>query len=256
MASGRDLDALILVERHRELLLQSGVDTAFLEQLAESMSRVGLWEKAARVYQFLLEAAGGQPEQRSNLFYPLIRMYVAAGDYDMAARYCDQFFAEFDSHPDRFRVYELWVRSYLAQGDWDHVKYLLGKPDRPSDSRLEALACDIYWDLQDYEMVQRLAIRIHDDLPGPQLLRTRYLQAEALYNLGRYRQALELYRALEDQEAYLAPALYRAARIRLHWGQKPEAGELLDRLLQQQPDSHWAALARDLLFELGRTATP
>lgn len=248
---GKDMEALVLVERHRSLLLQKGLDTFFLYDLALSMNRLGLWERAVRVYLYLLEGADQRPDIANQLYLPLIRLYFDNMEYGLAERYAKEYFERFSLGEDRFRIYEYWLKAVHAQKKTESLLFLLGRPDRPSDDELEALACELYWELGDYEMVQRLAIRIKR-MDGDLAWRARYLQAESLYRLGRFRQAHRLYQDLEQQAFYLEPSLYRQARIQLEWNQRTRAATLLEQLLEDGKHEGWKALAQDLLNDLGK----
>ena len=242
VARGDDLQALVLVEQTREEMLAGEVDLSFLLDVARAGVRLGLLQRASRVYLYLLDGPG-DPAGKESFYLPLVQLTCDRGEYALSEEFGRRYLERYPRGADRHAVYLLRARALVEQGREEAAAELLRSPDRPRSADLDLLAAELFLRLGDYQGV----VGVFEGGKGPGSPQGRILQAEALYRLGRSDRALPLFRALLDEAAVGDQAVYRAAQIELQAGRRQEGLNLLRRLAEKGNDPLWRRLAGETL---------
>ncbi len=239
---GEDLQALVLVERTREDLLAGGMDLSFLLDVAEAAARLGLFERASRVYLYLLD--GPDESQKKEGFYlPLIALAADSGQYRLAVDFARRYGQRYPGGRDAAAVLVHQLRALRALGRTEEALELLRPLRRPTSAEVELLAAEIFWEAQDFAAVAETFSAPGIDIPPKGLL----LRAEALRRLDRPEQALPLFRTLLGHEKVGDQAAFRTAQIELSMGHRPTGLNILRHLSEEGRDPLWRRLAAEAL---------
>ncbi len=240
---GEELEALALVERHRDLLAAGSLSPELLLEIGGSFERLGLLAQAEKVYGHLIEAAAGHPSG-AGFYLPRTRVLLALADYPRAA---DCAAAYLERHPtggDAREMLFLRCRALYGGGRGEEAAALLEKAGPQSELPVNLFAGRLFWELGRYGEVERFLARAMADAPPggiePQAILWR---AEALWRGGRRAEALPLYQLLLESEAFADQALYRTAQIAEAAGRRQEALKLLTRLAEKGKDPRWQQVA-------------
>lgn len=244
IARGEELRAAALVERNRRLLPYRRMTRAFLLGLGQAYGRLGLFDRAEKVYRYLLDEAGakGRPGKPYLL---LTRLYYRQGDDARVLKLVDHYLARFPRGKDRLSLIALQVRALRRQGRLKEAAARLSALERPLTPDLEELALRIYTTLGRYGQVAELSPgEGNASRPGPASL---LLMAEAFYKLGKKDRALTLYERLVGFPDYADQARYREAQIYLAAGKREEALKDLQILVEKGKSPLWRKLAGETL---------
>ncbi len=245
---GEDLQAVVLLERYRDLLIRSDGQWPFLPQLAKAFTRLGLFERGCRVYLFLLDNARNAEEAKT-FYLPLASLYFDRDEFALSERYSRLYLDTFPDGADRHELFLLQLSSLQRLGRLDEAADLLRQRDVPGNNQIELLGARIHWQRGDYEQVVAHANRLGsrgEAIPPAGLL----LKAEALRRLGRGQQALPLYEVLLDDGTFSDQAAYRCAQLLLARGAHSRALKLFQDLAEKGEDSLWRRLARDQISRI------
>ena len=242
-----DLQAVVLVEQNRKLLLDSGFDKKFLQDLAKAFDKLGLYERAGRVLLYLYDRTMGQPEQQA-IYRPLAESFLKRGEYARASDYAGRYLKSYPQGEDAGALFGLLLDAFERQDRNTEMLEWLNKKDRPHSAALEIRAARIYWKLGQLKDVIASLEWIRQ--AGHQLgVKEMALLAEAYYQLGDNEAAEKIYRALYDQPEFAAQARYRTAQILLQRRERKSALNLLARVVETDADNPWGKLAQDLLIQ-------
>lgn len=245
LARGEDLPALVLVEQHREFLIGGGVDAAFLRRLGEVFERVGLLEKAQKVYGYLFEGMAGRSEQ-AGFYLPLARVHRDRRQPNLAIDMIDRYLAAYPQGEDRLALVSMKGEILYDLGKLeDAVKVLTSVADAGEESK--ALLARIYWELGRFAEAERAFAQLGTGSGDPGKIQALALQAESLYRQDKGDEALVLYQQLSAEGAFADQALYRSAQIHLAAGRKGQALKFLQQLVDEGRSPRWQQLATELL---------
>ncbi len=242
-----DLQAVVLAEQNRKLLLRSGFQKDFLRDLATSFERLGLYERAGRVLLYLFDRTAGKPEQQA-IYLPLTQSYLKREEYQKAADYADRYLTDFPQGEDAGALFGILLDAIEREGDEDKLLTWLNREDRPSSPALEIRAAHIYWRVGQLKSVVQSLERVRQ---AGKLLKVKEmaLLGEAYYQLNKNSAADKIFRQLHKDPVFGVQARYRTAQILLQQQQRKEALNLLDQLVETDGDSSWGKLAQDLLIQ-------
>ncbi len=240
---GEDLQAVVLLERYRDLLIQGDGQWPFLPQLAKAFTRLGLFERGCRVYLFLLDNA--RCEEEAKTFYlPLACLYFDRDEFALSERYARYYLEKYPDGKDRQELFLLQLTSLQRLERLDDAADLLQQESAPHSTQIDLLGAQIHWQRGAYEQVVAYANRLGsrgEAIPPAGLL----LKAEALRRLGRGQQALPLYEVLLDDGTFRDQAAYRCGQLLLARGARSRALKLFQDIAEKGEDSLWRRLARD-----------
>ncbi len=247
VADKRDLEAVVLVEKNRNLLLDSGFDRAFLADVATAFGRLGLYQRAGRVLLYLFDRTAGRPEQQA-LYLPLAQSYLKRAEYGPAGDYAERYLSSSPRGEDAGGLFAVLLEAFAGQGRDRELLTWLDKKDRPRTVQLERRAAGLYWKLGRWAAVAD-SLEWISRTTGQLEVKEMALLAEAYYQLDDTRAAADIYQRLQDDPGYAVQARYRSAQILLQRQQRQPALKLLAQAVETDSESPWGKLARDLLIQ-------
>ena len=242
-----DLQAVVLAEKNRKLLLRKGFDKKLLRDLATAFERLGLYERSSRVLLYLLDRTANSPEQR-HIYLPLAQAYLKQAEYELASRYAEQYLQKYPQGEDAGAIFSLLLDAFDRQGQHAKLVTWLSRKDRPSSRDLEIRAAYIYWHQGNMAEVARCLERAQQH-GGKLEVKEMALLAEAYYQLRRNGAAEKIYQQLQSDPDYGVRARYRTAQLLLRREQRRGAISLLKELVASDGSSRWGKLAQDLLIQ-------
>ena len=250
LADHNDLDAVVLVEQNRKLLLSGRLDRIFLQDLAKAFDNLGLYQRAGRVLLYMFDRMDGQPDQKY-LYLPIIESYFKRGEFSEVTGFAGRYLDSYPQGEDAATIYALLLDAYQRQGKNDELLTWLHKPDRPTSPTLDIRAAWDYWRLgrkadviANLERARKAGAKLQ--------VKEMALLAESYFQVHRYDQAEKKYRLLLDDAEFGPQAHYRTAQLLLQRHQNKQAVTVLKQLVKQDRYGAWGKLARDLLIQKKR----
>ncbi|NOY13978.1 MAG: hypothetical protein GXP51_10000 [Deltaproteobacteria bacterium] len=243
----QELDAVVLVEQNRKLLLRGGFDRSFLHDLAGAFDDLGLYARAGRVLLYMFDRAPSEA-QRKPLYLPLAESFLQRNEFKEASGYADRYLQKYPRGADSAALFGVLLDAFEKQGRHDELLAWLARKDRPHSPELEIRAAWIYWQQQRLEDVAASLERARRD-GGKLQVKEMALLAEVYYRLHRNTAAEKIYRQLEAESAFSSQARYRQAQILLRGRKRRDALNLLTQLVEEDGNSPWGRLAQDLLIQ-------
>ena len=245
-----DLQAVVLAEKNRKLMLREGFNKTLLRDLATAFERLGLYDRAGRVLLYLFDRTGNTPNQQY-IYLPLAQSYLKRGEYQLASHYAELYLQKYPQGEDAGALFSILLDAFERQGENDKLVRWLDRKDRPSSRDLEIRAAYIYW--QSGNMVEVVLSLEKAEQEGGQLeVKEMALLAEAYYQIGRNSAAEKKYRQLHDDPVYGVRARYRTAQLLLRRQQRASAITLLKEVVASDGNTRWGKLAQDLLIQQQR----
>jgi len=246
---GNDLQAVVLVEQNRDLLLASGYDREFLHNLVRAFNRLGLYERSSRVLLYLFDQSAGSAAQKE-VILPLAQSFMQRDQYLAAGDYARQYLSQYPDGDDAGALFVLLIDSLERQGQDTDIREWLQRRDRPDTPEANLRAATIYWQQDDFAAVVNSLERVAAVQSLLALEQTRL--AESYYRLGEVSASLRLYEGLVNDADFSSQARYRSAQMLLQQRQRPAAVAQLRTLVRDDANSAWGKLARDLLIQIER----
>ncbi len=241
------LQALVLAEQNRDLFISGRVSGDFLAELGLAFSSLLFWNRAVRVYLYMLDLSRGTKNEEK-VYEPLIRAMLEQGDLQGTILHGRQYLDKFPSGPSRAQVYGYLAQALQRNGAGDEAVALLKSPTRPAGGELDLLAGRIFFERQDYDAAAAVLAKAGKQ-PAAEA-ETVFLLAESLYHLGRLQEALPLFGDLARREPAtpVAPqAAYRQGQILLASGRSEEALKILGELAEKTEDPLWSKMAAETI---------
>ncbi|OEU77188.1 MAG: hypothetical protein BA869_04230 [Desulfuromonadales bacterium C00003107] len=245
IAKGEDLQAVILLEKYRELLIRGDGKWPFLPKLAKAFARLGLFDRGCRVYLYMIDHAKSDDAAES-FYLPLASLYYDRDEYTLAEKYSKTYLKQYPKGSNRTALFLLRLRSLYKLARFEEAAELLQDKQYPRSTKIELMATQIYWELGDYNKVIDFANRLGDRgeaIPPSGLL----LEAEALRRLGHAKQALPLYEVLAEEGTFGDQATYRCGQILIAKGERVRALKLFTDLVEKGKNALWRQLASDFI---------
>ena len=246
LAQGNDLQAVVLVEQNRELLLAGGYDRTFLHNLVRAFDRLGLYERSSRVLLYLFDQSAGTADQ-SEVFLPLAQSFMHRDQYLAADDYAHQYLTQYPDGEDAGALFVLLIDSFERQGREDDMRAAVQRRDRPDTPVANLRAAAIYWQQDDFAAVVSTLERVA--AVQPLLPREQTRLAESYYRLGHLPSSLRLYEGLVADADFSSQARYRSAQMLFQQHQRAAALRQLQTLIRDDANGPWGKLARDLLIQ-------
>ncbi len=237
----RYIDALVLAKQNRRFFAHGwlGIDPLF--DLAHAYKQLGAYDRAGRVYQYILDVATGKDQEKA--YVPMIRALYNSGRYDLVEDYGDQYFSRFPDSPAKAEVYLLRIKALRAGGEIEAAVRLLERPSRPSSPEIEKTAAHIFFDLNKWKRVITLLTgkKLSSWIGGER----DYLLAESLFQSKQYEKAIPVFRRLAEEEPYGDQAMFRLAEIYEKIGKPDKALNQFKQLAEKGKDTRWKKLAEE-----------
>lgn len=244
IGEGEHLQALVLVERNREILLDQRISWEFLKGLAAVFRDSELLDRAIRVYLFMLDSVR-EVERGEPLYLPLVRLLAERGRYEMAIEYAQRYAETFADGEDRDAVLLAQARALHATGRSEQAAELLLAVERPGLRDLDLWGGRICFELGRYDEAAGCLTRLVQRTDAQPEAQEILLLAEALYRAGRYQQALSYFESLREHPATADQAAYRSALIYLELGERARALKVLQQLVDEGSNELWRRLSRE-----------
>ncbi len=242
-----DLQAVVLAEKNRKLLLRSGFDKDFLHDLATAFDRLGLYERSGRVLLYLFDRTSGDEEQEF-IYLPLAQSYLKRKEYQNAGQYASRYLDEFPQGEDGGALFGILLDAFEREDRQDELLAWLNRENRPSSPELEIRAAYIYWHLENLQAVVKSLEKAYSTA-GSLQVKEMALLGEAYYQLKKDSAAEKIYRQLHEDPNFGTQSRYRTAQILLRKQQRKAALKLLKEVVETNGDSSWGKLAQDLLIQ-------
>ncbi len=240
------LQSLVMVERHRRILLDRRISWDFLEQLAGAYGDMALLQRAARVYLFMLDN-NSVPGRERGLYLPLVRTLFLGGQYGLTVEYARQYAREYAEGQDRASVLLFEARALVELNRREQAADLLSAADRPASSELDLWAGRLCFEIERYEdaanALTRLVPEFDIEEDGGDLL----LLAESLLRSDRPEKALPYFEKLAEVPETADQALYRSGQILRMQGREEQALNLFRQLVDEGNSEQWQKMAREML---------
>jgi TolA-binding protein len=240
------VDALVLAEQNRDILIGGKVKGDFLAELGLAFASLCFWNRAVRVYLYMMDIAKDKKEEEPT-YLPLVRGYYEKNDFAQVEEYCRRYLADFPDGEDRAAIVHLRISGLYQTSRTDEALRLLKQRGLPQSRELHLLAGRIFFETGDYKMTEKHLAKAMDTglntiEPDDVLMR-----AEALYRKGQGESALPFYRHLEQHEAYADQAGYRIAQIHIASDNQGPGLNLLQTLVEKARSPLWRKMAAETL---------
>ncbi len=246
IAQGEHMQALVMVERNREILLDRRISWEFLARLAGAFSDMELLQRAARVYLFMLD--NNQDLRREEpLYRPLLRTLYQSGQYRLVEEYAERYQRNHPQGHDRAAVTLLRAQALNELGRKPEAAALLVAAGRPAGRELDAWGGRLCFEIGDYAAAAGCLVRLTERGDGDPTPQELILLAEALFRAERPEEALPYFEALQNDAGVADQAIYRSAQIYLQNGRQAGALKLLNRLADEGESPLWRKMAREML---------
>lgn len=242
LKEGHDMQAIVLVEQNRSSLASCSLSTDFLLGLGKSFFRLGLIDRAEKVFSFMVDSWAGRPEEA--ILYPfLCRALFAQGKYEKAAEYAGRYLERFAGGEAEQELFNLRVEALWNCGLRQEAERVLDAGAVKGNPETAILATRVYWDLAEFEKVGGVSGVPKQGPEGNRATQALAYRAEALFRAGKKNEALPIYQDLRSAAMTADLALYRCAQIKLGAGEKEEALNLFRRLAEEGRKPYWRKMA-------------
>ncbi len=240
------VQAMGLVQEHRQILRYASLPLDFLYDLGGAFYRLGFFERASRVYEYMLSLAENPAEQEP--IYPhLVRSYMEQKKYSTAIDHAEEYVREYSQGAHSRTMHYLLAKALRESDRIERAADLLRSPDRPVSRKLDSLAGKIFFSRERFGEAERYLARATgkawDQAPSELLL----LRAESLFHTEEYGQALALYSHLEKEGYQGALARYRMGQIHRKAGRVGQGAKLWQHIVDTKESPLWSELASEAL---------
>ncbi|MDD2557224.1 MAG: hypothetical protein RBR43_03755 [Desulfuromonadaceae bacterium] len=265
VAEQQHFDAMLLVEQHREILVSTQRNYAFLLNLGKVFSELEFYARAVKLYEYVLDATK-QVEKLEPVYSPLIRALYEQGNYRNVVTYARRYLEQFrdgDIWYDEMHassVYLDYVMALLKLGRENEADTLLSTPKRPRGAALDRFAARRLWRQNEIiaagQQLQRIVAENIEaqgsalGVDGGALAEDVYIYAESLYAQKQLAAALEYYQRLVDTSEYGLASMYRMGSILIEQGERSRGRLFLSQVAESAEtdiNSRWKRLAQQSL---------
>lgn len=248
IAQEKYLKALIHLEQNRQLLVYGAKDWPFLNKLGEAFTRLGLSERAARVYFYLLDVT--QDKAKREQVYPLLcAALLDAGRYSEVMKQAADYEQQFPQGKHRPEVWYLWLQALMDSGQQQEAQQLALRSSRPSSRQLDTyMAAEVLWQNEAYAQAAQVLEPWVASMPKEDTTSEMvYYYAESAWRSGQRQDLRPYYQELVDQKAHVDLSRYRLAQIVLRQGDKQQGVKLLRQVAEEGSNELWQQMARERL---------
>jgi len=241
IAQKRYIDALVLAKQNRELFSRGWLGLDLLFDLAKAYEALGAYDRAVRVYTYILDVANEEDQDRAYL--PLIRALYNSGQYAKVEDFGDQYFSRFPGSPGTPEVFLLRLKALEQSGEPQSAIRLLKQKNRPTSLEIEQTAARIFFEQGLYQDV--IDLLTSDRLRDWEAPERDYLLAESLFRMQQYDKAIPLFKRLAEYPAYMDQAMFRLAEIYRNKGRIQDSLNQFEQLAEKGREERWRRLARE-----------
>ncbi len=238
--------AMVLVEKNRELLITSPLSLKFLTSLAKAFFESALFDRAEKVYSYVLAGADTN-EVKDDIFLLLIKTLFEKKEMDRVVDYADRYCNQYPDGDNLIEIYLYKVRALRVQNKKRRALRALLEKERPVSDRLDRITGQLLFDFKKYNRVEDYMSRGMDPNWKTVDESMILLRAEALYRARSFPEALTYYNYLIQKNSFADQAMYRRGRILYKMGQDRKSFNVLQRLVEKGNRPMWKKLAREFL---------
>jgi hypothetical protein len=238
----RYVAALVLAKQNRLFFARGWLDLKLLYDLAEAYVQLGVYNRAVRAYQYILEVSSG--EEREQVYAPMLTALFESGQYALVEDYADRYFFRYADSPDAADIFLLRIKALQKNDRLDLATSLLDAPGRPSSPEIDRTASRIYFKLGQWDRVIALLKTENksDELPTSE---HDYILAEALFQNGQGEESKPYFLRLQEEEPYIELAMFRLAELNLQEKNQEEALKQFQKLTEKGKDPRWVKMASE-----------
>ena len=241
IANKRYIDALVLAKQNRELFSRGWLGLDLLFDLAKAYEALGAYDRAVRVYNYILDVANEEDQDRAYL--PMIRALYNSGQYAKVEDFGDQYFSRFPGSPGTPEVFLLRLKALQQSGEPRSAIRLLKQKNRPTSPEIEKAAARIFFEQGLYKDV--IAVLSSDRLKDWNTPERNYLLAESLFRIKEYDRSVPLFKRLAEDPEYSDQAMFRLAEIYRDKGRIQDSLNQFEQLAEKGKEERWRRLARE-----------
>jgi len=238
------IQAMGLVQAHRNDLRYASLPLDFFYDLGDVFSRTGFFNRASRVYEYMISLAEN-PAEREAIYPHLVRSYLEQEEYAPAVTKAEEYVRDYPQGEHSRTMHYLLAKALRQSDRSERAGALLRSPDRPVSRKLDSLAGKIFFSQERFGEAERYLARATgkawDKAPSELLL----LRAESLFQTEDYGQALSLYSHLEKAGYQRSLARYRAGQIHRKAGRLEQGTKLWQRIVDTNKSPLWSELANE-----------
>ncbi len=239
------LQALILAKKNKSFFVHRWIDNSILNELATAYLKLGFYDRAEKVYRFMLEMA--PEEQLEDIYIHLLTTLYSEKKYALIEEYTDRFFLRFPDSKQRETVFLIKLKALQHQGRLADAATLLTDEERPITADINKTGGTILFDLKRYEEVIKILTpqleQEGDQSEGDVI----YQMAESYFQTENYSQAIPLFTRLMTTDAFQDQARYRLAQMSIASNNRDNALNLFKQLAEKGNSPLWKKLAREEL---------
>lgn len=236
------IQALVLARQNRSYFSRGWLDYQLLFELAEAYTELGVYNRAARTYQYILEAVDRQTQE--SVYLPLIEVLYESGQYRLVEDYADQYFFRYPEGQANEPIFILRLSALMADGKFDEAEALLQDILELRNDTINALALRIHFQQEQFGEVASLFDQ--DTIPPEKQTPDQiFIFAESLYSIDRLADALPLFEKLLADATYKDQALFRTGQIFKRDGKTEEALNSFQELAEKGTSPLWIKLAEE-----------
>ncbi len=238
------LIALSLVAKHRDLLAQAQIDYDFLQNLANHYLNSGFLAQAEKTYLYMLDFEKNK-ERKEDVFFRLIKTCHQQDKHDQVEHYASYYFRKYPEGSRKGQILYYLADVLIKKGEINTVVGLLLEKNRPINQKLDHLAGNLFFEMEQYELADHYLSKAYDvkneNVPPDIILQ----RAEANYSGQNWEKAIGFYESLLDKPPYNGQAAYRLISTFFHLGKNEQAIKLYGKLTELPIEKPWLTLAAE-----------
>jgi len=238
----RYVAALVLAKKNRMFFARGWLDLKLLYDLAEAYVQLGVYNRAVRAYQYILEVSTG--EEREQVYAPMLKALFESGQYALVEHYADRYFFRYADSPGAADIFLLRINALQKNDQLALATSLLADPSRPSSPEIDHTAVRIYFKLQQWDKAITLLETENNPDDWPKGERD-YILAESLFQNGRGEESRPYFLRLQEEEPYIELAMFRLAELDIQEGNPEGALKQFQKLTEKGKDPRWVKMARE-----------
>ncbi len=236
------VDALVLAKKNRSIFTQGWLDNSILYDMANGYSKIGAFEQASKVYQYILESA--QEEQREKVYLPLITSLYENSNFRLINEYAERYEQLYPSGADGDDIFLFRLKALTSTDKTEKAAQLIDNFGKTTHKDINIETARVYFELKRFEDVIFLLspLVLHEKAADSS---TTMILAESLFQTKRNDEALALFQDLQKDDLYHDQALYREGLLFLELNKEEEALNRFKQLAEKGKDPLWIKLAKE-----------
>ncbi len=244
VAAREYFDALVLVKQHGDLFQNGWIDSSLLLEVADAYQRLGIYQEAQKLYLYILETSS--PENREQLYLPLITAAFEQGEYLLVDDYAAQYQYLYPQGKDSEDILLYRLEALRTTNQVNAALRLLPEP-LPASLAYQQLAISLFFRTDAYARARQLLEDLARMAPLSPL--EQFMLAESLYQTGAFAEAEETFSTLGDDHPFAEKSLFRQAQLAKRNGDEKKALSLWQKIVETGKNTGWKELAeRELQF--------